>query len=59
MRRRIGRIDIDRERAYWNVNFKSFAIEKRRKFTSSGIERTYTIWRFARWSYSFTTWRAG
>lgn len=53
------RRDIDKERGYWTISFKWFAIEKKRKFTSSGIERTYSIWRFARWSYSVQIWRAG
>jgi hypothetical protein len=30
-----------------------------RKFTSSGVERTVRLWRWARWDFAVTLWRAG
>lgn len=31
--------------------------EKRRKFTSSGVEHTWEVWRFARWHFKIVFWR--
>jgi hypothetical protein len=43
----------------WELRLGWLNIEKRRKFTTSGVEHTVEIYRFARWDYIFIKWVAG
>lgn len=43
----------------WEFRIGWLNIERRRKFTTSGVEITYEVYRFGRWDYTFVKWVAG